>query len=97
MKDTLRNILAGLIADLDSGNSNLTEEDSSKIVGMLKQYTDKRRRISKYEACEILKMSRATFDNYVREGRLPRGEHQIGFKELSWDLKDIEKFKNELK
>lgn len=23
------------------------------------------------------------FDNYVREGKLPRGKHEIGFKELS--------------
>lgn len=24
----------------------------------------------------------STFDNYVREGKIPRGKHEIGFKEL---------------
>ena len=37
-------------------------------------------------------MSRATFDNYVREGKLPKGKHEIGFKELSWSKKDLDEF-----
>lgn len=37
-------------------------------------------------------MSRATFDNYVREGKLPKGKHEIGFKELSWCKKDLDEF-----
>ena len=97
MKDTLRNILVGLVADLDSGNSNLNEEDTSKLVDTLKLYTDKTRRVSKYEACQFLGILRATFDNLVRDGQLPRGEHQIGFKELSWSLKDLENYKNIVK
>lgn len=35
---------------------------------------------------------RATFDNYVREGKLPRGKHEAGFKELSWDKKTLDEF-----
>lgn len=34
----------------------------------------------------------ATFDNYVREGKLPRGKHEIGFKELSWSKKELDEF-----
>ena len=37
-------------------------------------------------------VSRATFDNYVREGKLPRGKHEIGFKELSWSEKELDEF-----
>lgn len=37
-------------------------------------------------------VSRATFDNYVRAGRLPRGKHEAGFKELSWDKKTLDAF-----
>lgn len=33
-----------------------------------------------------------TFDNYVREGKLPRGKHEAGFKELSWDKKTLDEF-----
>ena len=39
-------------------------------------------------------MSRATFDNLVREGVIPKGQKQVGFKELFWrkgDLKNITK------
>lgn len=29
---------------------------------------------------------------YVREGKLPRGKHEIGFKELSWSKKELDEF-----
>ena len=85
----LRDILAEIVDKIDTGNSNISQDDAAMVVGVLKQYTDNERRISKYEACQILGVSRATFDNMVREGKLPRGEHQIGFKELSWKKSDI--------
>lgn len=52
----------------------------------------KEKRLSKYAACKYLNVSRATFDNYVREGKLPRGKHEIGFKELSWSKKELDEF-----
>lgn len=58
----------------------------------MKRFTDKEKRLSKYAACEYLNVSRATFDNYVREGKLPRGKHEIGFKELSWNKKTLDEF-----
>ena len=48
--------------------------------------------MSKYQACQYLNISRATFDNYVREGRLPRGKKEAGFKELFWIQKDLDEF-----
>lgn len=30
--------------------------------------------------------------SYVREGKLPRGKHEIGFKELSWSKKELDEF-----
>lgn len=50
------------------------------------------KRLSKYAACKYLNVSRATFDNYVRSGKLPRGEHEAGFKELSWNKKTLDEF-----
>jgi predicted DNA-binding transcriptional regulator AlpA len=35
--------------------------------------------------------------NYVREGKLPRGKHEIGFKELSWSKKDLDEFIKKMK
>lgn len=41
-------------------------------------------KLSKYQACKYLNVSRATFDNYVRDKKIPKGRKQQGFKELFW-------------
>lgn len=88
----IRKYLLKLVDDIDAGNSNLTEEESIELVNRLKELTDRQKRLSKYEACKYLNVSRATFDNYVREGKLPRGTKEAGFKELSWTIKELDKF-----
>lgn len=60
-----------------------------QVVEAIQGFVDKEQRLSKYEACRYLNISRATFDNYVRAG-LPRGKHQAGFKELSWSKKELD-------
>lgn len=82
-----------MIDNIDAGNSNLTEEEALNAIKILKDYTDKTKRLSKYQACQYLNISRAKFDNLVREGKIPRGKHQIGFKELSWSEKDLDVIK----
>lgn len=52
----------------------------------------KRTILDEVRACKYLNVSRATFDNYVRSGKLPRGEHEAGFKELSWNKKTLDEF-----
>lgn len=64
-----------------------------ELVKVLQSYTDKTVRMSKYQAYQYLNVSRATFDNYVREGKLPRGKKEAGFKELFWIQKDLDEFK----
>lgn len=88
----LSNLLRKIADDIDCGNSNLTENEALELIDSVKRFTDKTERISKYEACRYLNVSRATFDNYVRAGLLPKGEHHIGFKELSWQKKDLDEF-----
>lgn len=39
-------------------------------------------------------MSRATFDNLVRDGKLPKGKKVPGFKELMWYKRDLRKYLN---
>lgn len=73
MLKVIRNLLLKIVDDIDAGNSNITEGEALEIVDSLKRFTDKEKRLSKYAACEYLNVSRATFDNYVREGKLPRG------------------------
>lgn len=33
----------------------------------------------KYLKDHNIKISRATFDNYVKEGKIPEGRHELGF------------------
>lgn len=97
MLKVIRSLLLKIVGDIDVGNSNITEEEAIEIVDSLKRFTDKEKRLSKYAACEYLNISRATFDNYVREGKLPRGKHEIGFKELSWSKKDLDELIKKMK
>lgn len=92
MLKVIRNLLVKIVNDIDAGNSNITEKEAMELTKVLQSYTDKTVKMSKYEACKYLNVSRATFDNYVRAGRLPRGKHEAGFKELSWDKKTLDAF-----
>lgn len=88
----IKKLLTQIIDNIDAGNSNMTEEEAIKAIEMLKEYTDKGEGMSKYSACQYLNVSRATFDNLVREGKLPKGKHVIGFKELRFYKKDLDKY-----
>lgn len=92
MLTIIKKILLGLVDDIDAGNSNLTEEEEFEILDVLKKYTRKDKPMSKYEAYTYLRISRAKFDNLVREGKLPQGKKQQGFKELSWTKKELDKY-----
>lgn len=92
MLKAIRNLLVKIVDNIDSGNSNLTENEALELAKVLQSYTDKTIKMSKYQAYQYLNMSRATFDNYVREGKLPRGKKVAGFKELFWERKDLDEF-----
>ena len=49
--------------------------------------------MSKYQAFNYLHISRATFDNLVREGKIPQGKKQQGFNELQWFKKDLNAYR----
>lgn len=90
MIELIKKYLLKIVDDIDAGNSNLTEAEATEIVDTLKRLSDREKRLSKYQACKYLNISRATFDNYVREGKLPKGNKESGFKELSWNKKDLD-------
>lgn len=70
MLKVIRSLLLKIVDDIDAGNSNITEGEAIEIVDNLRRFTDKEKRLSKYAACKYLNVSRATFDNYVRSGKL---------------------------
>ena len=91
MLQTIKRLLLGIIDDIDAGNSDISEEEALKIAKTLKTMVRKDIPMSKYQAYTYLNISRATFDNLVREGKIPRGKKIPGFKELVWQKKDIKK------
>lgn len=94
MISVLQKLLRKIDQDIDAGNSNLTEEEALEVVEILKEYTRKDKPMSKYQAFTYLNMSRAKFDNLVKEGKLPDGHKVVGFKELFWYKKDLDKYIN---
>lgn len=97
MLSIIRKLLLQVVDNIDSGNSNISEDEGDEIIDLLKRYTDRADRLSKYKACEYLNVSRATFDNYVREGKLPKGKKVAGFNELSWTKKELDEYKKRFK
>ena len=92
MLNLIRSLLQKCIDRIDAGNSNISADEEIEIIELLKKYTDKDRKLSKYQACKYLNMSRATFDKYIREGKIPRGKKEAGFKELFYMESDLRKF-----
>lgn len=90
----VKKVLLELVDRIDKGNSNLTEEECTQALEVLSKFTTKDEGMSKYSACRYLNISRATFDNLVKEGKIPTGKHVIGFKEKRWYAKDLKIFRN---
>ena len=78
---------------IDAGNTNATEEELLEMCNYLGFITDPEGKLSKYQAIRFLGISRATFDNYITRGLLPKGMEQQGFKEKFWYKRDLLKFK----
>lgn len=89
MLQTIKRLLLGIIDDIDAGNSNLDEDEALELVKVLRETARKDMPMSKYQAYTYLGVSRATFDNLVRDGKIPKGKKVPGFKEKMWEKKDL--------
>lgn len=94
-KETLKRTLLNMVDAIDNGNTDYTEDELGEILDTINRATNTKNKMSKYQACSYLNISRATFDNWVRDGKLPEGKKEAGFKELFWEKKDLIKIKNE--
>ena len=92
MLQTIRSFLLQIVEDIDTGNSYMSQKDIIEIANFLKEFNSRDKYISKYQAYTYLNISRAKFDNLVRDGVLPRGKKIEGFKELQWSLKEIKEY-----
>ena len=82
-----------MIDDIDSENSNINENQQIQILNLISQFSSDD--LSKLEAADYIGVSRATFDNYISKGLIPKGTKRRGFKELSWRKSDLNKFLND--
>ena len=86
----IRNLLQQIIDDIDSGNSYMSEKEQLETIDFINKINSKE--LSKLESADYIGVSRATFDNYVRDGFIPKGRKRMGFKELSWSKYDLDNF-----
>lgn len=75
MLNVIKEELLNIVDNIDAGNSNISEEECNSIISILKTFTEKDIPMSKYQAFNYLHISRATFDNLVREGKIPQGKN----------------------
>ena len=93
MLQIIKHILQKFIDDIDADNTNLNYEQQCNIIRVLSNVNlGQDNEMNKTQAADYLGVSRATFDNYVHDGYIPKGK-QIGkFKELRWYKSDLDLF-----
>lgn len=91
MLGLIRTILQQHIDNIDTGNTNLNYEQQCKLLRVLSNVDlGQENEMNKTEAAEYIGVSRATFDNYVRDGFIPKGKEVGKFKELRWYKSDLD-------
>lgn len=93
MLKIIRAILQKFIDDIDADNTNISYEQQCDIIKILSNVDiGKDNEMNKTQAADYLGVSRATFDNYVHDGFIPKGKQVGSFKELRWYKSDLDLF-----
>ena len=93
MLKIIKNILQKFIDDIDADNSNLSYEEQCNIIRILSNVNiGQENEMNKTQAADYIGVCRATFDNYIRDGLIPKGKQISGFKELRWYKSDLDLF-----
>ena len=93
MLNIIKYALEEFLNKINTGNTNMTEEDQIDTIRLFSRLLDKDERMSKIKACEYLDISRSKFDSLVSNGFIPKGRKDDGFKELSWSKFDLDLYK----
>jgi len=88
-EEELIDVLDGVTAAMHSGNSHLTDSQCESALDAL--HTVLSPDVSKYDATRIMQVKRTRYDELAAEGKAPKGEHRIGFKELFFNRHKVEK------
>ena len=89
MLELIKTALYQFINDIDSGNSNINEKQQMKLLDLLSEINSQE--LSKLESADYIGVCRATFDNYVNKGLIPKGKKKQGYP-LLWNKSDLDKF-----
>lgn len=93
MLKIIRNLLQQYIDNIDSGNTNIDFQQQSDIIKILSNVNlGQENEMNKTQAADYLGVSRATFDNYIKDGFIPKGKKVGNFKELRWYKSDLDLF-----
>lgn len=92
LKKLITTQLRQLADKIDAGNTNLTEEESMEILGVLIHEA-----LSLEQACSYLNLRRSRFNQLVRLGKLPKGRKVQGRTGLTWYKDELYKAKALLK
>jgi predicted DNA-binding transcriptional regulator AlpA len=93
MLQLIKTLLQQYIDNIDAGNSNLSYEQQCNIIRILSNVdSGEDNEMNKTEAADYIGVSRATFDNYVKDGFIPKGRQVGRFKELRWYKSDLDIF-----
>ena len=93
MLELIKTLLQKFIDDIDADNTNISYEQQCDIIRILSNVNSGQdNEMNKTQAAEYLGVSRATFDNYVHDGFIPKGKQVGSFKELRWYKSDLDLF-----
>ena len=91
MLSIIRSLLQQHIDNSDAGNTNLNYEQQCKLLRIMSNVDiGQDNEMNKTEAADYIGVSRATFDNYVKDGFIPKGKEVGRFKELRWYKSDLD-------
>ena len=88
----IRDTFQKFVNDIDAGNSNLSYEQQCGLIRIMNGINigSEENEMNKTQAADYIGVCRATFDNYVRDGILPKGKQVVNFKELRWYKCDLD-------
>lgn len=87
MLNIVRDALQQIINDIDSGNSNISEQQQLQILDIIN-----RKELNKTQSADYIGVCTSTFDNYVRKGLIPEGIKREGSSQKLWYKSDLNKF-----
>ena len=90
MLQLIKTLLNQFIDDIDAGNTNINEKQQKEIIDIFQKLNSKE--LSKLESANYIGVSRATFDNYINKGLIPKGKKRQGVNSLFWNKSDLDNY-----